>query len=795
MQLPRWLRHRRLSARVVIAILLVSSVVTCLVTAVQLYVEYRRDVESLEQGLADARGSFAGTLGASLWALDERQLHLQLRGLQSLPHVETVELTGDLHMQVGDRTDYPYRHTLVIPVRHRTNDGVRHDLGEVHVTASLAGIHARIWERLVTILATQAAKTFVVSLLLLALIYWLVIRHLQTLAAFARALRLDRLDQPVALIRADGGYLRPDELDELASSMNYATARMAEDMAARRSAERRHRLLSRALEQSPAGVLILDPEGRLDYANPRFELFCGISIADRQGEPCFGEPGWLQSRLAIAEGEPDPWETVQAGREWQGEVRFRRDDGHYRWGRMTLRPVQGGDGMQYIAVFEDVTQLRTVEERLDHQMHFDTLTGLPNRHLLQQFLATMIGSGGTTPCAVVLLDIDHFKTINETLGPDGGDRVLRAVAGRLQESIEADWQAGRFGNDEFMLVIPGAWDPDALHQRLEVLLDAFRAIRFVDDQPLVLSIKAGAALCPEAGQRVPDLLRAADATLSAVKREAVRRVGVFRDGDSLETRRRLTLDADLHRALANGELLLHYQPIVRVSDEKTVALEALLRWQHPQHGLVPPDEFIGLAEDNGLIVPIGEWVLHQGLQTLADLRCQPGNESLQLAVNVSPRQLADTRFPHAVAAALRATGIPAAALQVELTERVFLGDVADAGDALHRLESLGVELVIDDFGTGYSSLSYLKRLRVDVLKIDRSFIRDVLHDSGDAQLVRAIISLAHNLGLRVVAEGVEHADEMAFLRSVDCEFAQGFYCARPGPVADIVSRRDRTGHV
>jgi EAL domain-containing protein (putative c-di-GMP-specific phosphodiesterase class I) len=225
-----------------------------------------------------------------------------------------------------------------------------------------------------------------------------------------------------------------------------------------------------------------------------------------------------------------------------------------------------------------------------------------------------------------------------------------------------------------------------------------------------------------------------------------------------------------------------------------VALEALLRLQHPQHGLVPPAEFIALAEDNWLIIPIGECVLHDGLQTLAELRRQPGNESLQLAVNVSPRQLADTRFPDAVAAALQATGIPAAALQIELTERVFLGDVAGAGDALHRIEALGVELVIDDFGTGYSSLSYLKRLQVDVLKIDRSFIRDVLHDDGDAQLVRAIISLAHNLGLRVVAEGVEHADEMAFLRGVDCEFAQGFYCARPGPVADLPRPRDPTEH-
>lgn len=795
MQGPGWLRHRRLSTKVVAAIVLASSAVTLVVTAIQLFVDYRRDVGALEQDLREARNSFSATLGASLWALDEDQLELQLRGLHQLPHVTRVTLSGDMDLRVGNGDDYPYQRAITIPVQHRTRDGVLQELGTVRVTASLAGIHARIRDRLAVIVSTQAAKTFVVSLLLLALLYALVIRHLQTLSGYARALRLDRLHAPAALARPANGPLRPDELDEVALSLNYATARMTEEMEARRNAEGRNRLLAETLEQAPAAILIMDADGVPDYVNPPFERFSGRTAEELRGRRCFGPDGSLTRAVSVVQGPADPWASLRETDAWQGEICMRGGDGGYRWGRAAARLVRSAGTTHYVVVVEDLTDLRTVEERLDYQTHFDALTGLPNRQLMQQFLAALLGPEGDRACAVVLLDVDHFKAINESVGPDGGDRVLRIVGERLRTLVEPGWQIGRFGNDEFILVLPGAWDTDALRARIETLIRELREVRFLDEQPFVLSLTAGAAVGPYAGTRVAEMLRAADAALYAAKRTPAHGVGVFDHADHRPTQRRLTLDADLHRALAHHEFVLHFQPIVDVPGGRVHALEALIRWEHPEQGLVPPDEFIGLAEDNGLIVPLGEWVLREGLARLADLRRRPGLEALRLAINVSPRQLADGQFPDAVRAALETTGVPAEALQVEITERVFLGEVEQSGRALETLEGLGVELAIDDFGTGYSSLSYLGRLRVDVLKIDRCFVRELCDETAPgAQLVPAIIALGHNLGVAVVAEGVEREAELERLRALGCDYAQGFHIARPLPPDELDRALGTAGH-
>ncbi len=795
MTLPGWIRHRRLSLKVVVAILLVSSLVTLLVTSIQLYAEYRRDLHALDQTLTDARGSFAGPLGASLWALDEDQLRLQLQGLQSLPHVELAELSGDAELSVGATDDYPHTRQMHIPVRYRTADGVQHDLGTVEVTASLAGVHARLWERLLTILGTQAAKTFVVSLLLLALIYYLVIRHLQHLARFARALRLDHLEDSVELPRGSGGPLRPDELDELASSLNYATARMAEDVDARRHAERRHRLLSGALQQSPAGVMILDDQSRLEYANPRFEAFSGCTLSEHMGQPVFGDHGWLEERLSVADGQPAPWEVARHDGEWRGEIRFRRADGQYRWAHAAFSTISAGEGSQYVAVFEDLTQLRTVEERLDYQTHFDPLTGLPNRQLMQQLLSAVIGPQGENPGAVALLDINNFKAINESLGPDGGDQVLRAMADHLRSLADPGWQTGRFGNDEFMLVIPGAWSTDALIDRVSRLLEQLHEIRFVNDQPFVVALTAGVATCPGAGRQVPELLRAADAALARTKSDPMTPVRMADHRQQSDTRRRLTLDADLHRALSESELLLHYQPIVNLDDDGVAGVEALIRWDHPTRGLIPPDEFIGLAEDNGLILPMGEWVLRASLDTLATLRRNQNHATLGMAVNISPRQLGDAAFADMVSRALREHGIPPSALTLEITERVFMEDVARAWQTLQQLQETGVRIAIDDFGKGYSSLSYLQRLQADILKVDRGFVHDLSVNAGNRELVRTIVAIARGFGLKTVAEGVETAADLDVLRELGCECAQGYFLFRPTPLARLQdSLRQRMGH-
>lgn len=791
MQLPHWLRHRRLSVKLVIAIVLLSSVVTLVVTSIQVLVEYRRDVHGLEQGLSDARASFSQTLGASLWALDERQLYLQLRGLHQLPHVDRVELTGDMNLRVGEADGYPYRHEQAFPVMHRTADGVRHPLGEVRIDASLAAIHVRLWDRLTVILATQAFKTFVVSTLLLALIYYLIVRHLQSLAGYARALRFERLAEPVLLSRKKQGFMRPDELDDVASAMNHAVHRMAEDMERRRSAEAHHRLLSGALEQSPAGVLIMDRHGTLDYANPRFESLIGRDCGDRVGQPCLGREGWLTPRIDVADGQQDPWRAVENAGAWRGEIRLRRDDGQYRWARASLQAIGSGPAMHYVALVEDLTELRAVEERLDYRTHFDMLTGLPNRHLIQQLLTAMIGSMGQEACGVVLLDVDRFQAVNESVGPEAGDDILRTVANRLRQETPADWQVGRFGNDEFVIVVPGAWRAADLRTRVEQLLRSLGEDGTAPHLSFPLSATAGIALCPEAGRSMPELLRSVDSALQAAKLRGAGSVTVYDPMLQQEARRRLMLDADLHRALANGEFHLHYQPIVHLDTGTVCTVEALVRWEHPHQGTIPPDTFINMAEDNGLIIPLGEWVLLRALNDIRRMRTLQGRGEMRVSVNVSPAQLAHRGFATMVETALNEADLPGSALQLEITERTFLTNLAQSRQALHRIENLGVKITIDDFGTGYSALNHLKRLRVNGLKIDRAFIRDMFDNPHDAQLVRGITSLGHGLGLEVTAEGVETEQQLQFLRDLGCDLIQGFLYGRPQSLADTLADLDR----
>ncbi|MFV8834022.1 EAL domain-containing protein [Aquisalimonas sp.] len=788
MQLPDWVRYRRLSVKLVVAIVLLSSAVTLVVTSIQVLIEYRRDVHGLEQGLTDARSSFSQSLGASLWALDDGQLTLQLRGLHQLPHVDRVELTGDMELAVGEADGYRHRHEKAFPIVHRTADGVLHPLGEVRIDASLAAIHSRLWDRLTVILASQAFKTFVVSMLLLALIYYLAIRHLQSLARYARAIRLHRQTEPVLLSRAEGGVMRPDELDDVASAMNHAVNRMAEDMEDRRLAEAHHRLLSGALEQSPAGVLIMDRDGRLEFANPRFESLIGRACSDRVGLPCLGRGGWLTPRIGIADGRQDPWRAVESTGAWQGEIRLRRDDGQYRWARASLQAIDSGAAVHYVALVEDLTELRAVEERLDYRTHFDMLTGLPNRHLIQQLLTATIGSMGQEACAVILLDVDRFKAVNESIGPEAGDDALRTVATLLRDSSPADWQVGRFGNDEFIIVVPGAWRAADLRSRTEQLLRSLSEHGITTHLPFPLSAAAGIALCPEAGRTVPELLRAVDSALQAAKLRGPGSVTVYDPIVQQEARRRLMLDTDLHRALANGEFHLHYQPIVAGGDNTVEALEALVRWAHPDQGAIPPDTFIGMAEDNGLIVPLGEWVLRQALADIRRLRALPGRSNLRVSVNVSPAQLAHRGFAGIVETALDEEHLPGEALQLEITERTFLTGLAQSRQALDRMERRGVKITIDDFGTGYSALNHLRRLRVNGLKIDRTFIRDMFEGRQDTQLVRAITSLGHDLGLEVTAEGVETEEQLHFLQELGCELVQGFLLGRPQPLEDILTR-------
>ena len=418
-------------------------------------------------------------------------------------------------------------------------------------------------------------------------------------------------------------------------------------------------------------------------------------------------------------------------------------------------------------------------DRLRHEATHDALTGLPNRALFAERVAAAIAGrrpGGSF--AVLLMDLDGFKDVNDTLGHEAGDAVLVEVARRLREAVPADVTVARLGGDEFCLLVPLGDDRadvatvvDALHERLRVPYP-------VGDVELEVRASVGAAMCPQHGDDGSVLLRHADVAMYAGK-AAQLPLQVYGAEIDRSNPRRLALVNDLRAAVDDGLLTCHYQPKVRVADTAVTGVEALVRWQHPVLGNVPPDDFISIAEHTGVIVPLTSLVLRTALEQSAEWRTL--GYDLDVAVNVSPRALLSPAFVEEVAGVLRETQVPARRLTLEVTESSVMTDPARAIAVLQSLHALGIQLSVDDFGTGYSSLAYLQRLPVHEVKIDKSFVRDLAVAAGDGAIVRAIVDLGHNLGLRVVAEGVEDARSLGVLRDMGCDTAQGYLVSRPLP--------------
>ena len=418
-------------------------------------------------------------------------------------------------------------------------------------------------------------------------------------------------------------------------------------------------------------------------------------------------------------------------------------------------------------------------ERLRHEATHDALTGLPNRTLFAERVTTAIAArrpGGEF--AVLLMDLDGFKDVNDTLGHECGDQVLVEVARRLEDAVGEDVTVARLGGDEFCMLVPlGEGRPDVADV-VDRLHEGLRAPYRVGDVELEVRASVGAAMCPQHGDDGSVLLRHADVAMYAGK-AAHLPLQVYGPDIDRSNPRRLALVNDLRAAVEDGLLTCHYQPKVRVSDTAVTGVEALVRWQHPVLGNVPPDDFIPIAEHTGVIVPLTSLVLRTALLQCAQWAAL--GHDLEVAVNVSPRALLSPEFVEEVAGVLRETGVPTHRLTLEVTESSVMTEPARAIAVLHALHALGVHLSVDDFGTGYSSLAYLQRLPVHEVKIDKSFVRDLAVAAGDGAIVRAIVDLGHNLGLTVVAEGVEDARSLAVLRDIGCDTAQGYLVSRPLP--------------
>jgi diguanylate cyclase (GGDEF)-like protein/PAS domain S-box-containing protein len=553
------------------------------------------------------------------------------------------------------------------------------------------------------------------------------------------------------------------------------------DITDEKHAEEQLRLAGEVFESSGEAIVITDSDMRIVSVNPAFTTVTGYTSEDAVGQT----PYSLSPGIRSQEREREIWERVWHEGYWQGEVWDRRRNGdvYPKW--LTVSVVRDANGrpVNYIEIFSDISERKEREERVRHLAHHDFLTDLPNRVLLNDRImqAISLAERSHTQVAVMFLDLDRFKNVNDSLGHTMGDKLLQEVARRLRACMRASDTVSRQGGDEFVILMPDMDDAAHIAHAAQKVLDSVANPYAIDGHELVSTPSIGISVYPADGRDVESLLKNADAAMYHAKESGRNNYQFFTQDMNTRALERLSLERSLRRAVERGELRLHYQPQYDVRSGRIVGVEALIRWEHPDLGLLSPAKFIPFAEETGLILPVGEWVLREACRQNRAWQNQ-GLPSVRVAVNISAVQFRYSGFPLTVQAALAETGLESRWLELEVTESAIMKDQEDVGrvtDSLEHLKSLGLELAIDDFGTGYSSLSYLKRFPIDKLKIDQSFVRDISFDKDDAAITSAIIGLTRNLGLRTIAEGVETREQLDFLQAHGCDEAQGFLFSKP----------------
>lgn len=586
-----------------------------------------------------------------------------------------------------------------------------------------------------------------------------------------------------------------DEIGSLASAFNDMTKNINNLIRDLEAEAGSHRLtseslnkVSQAIEQSPVSVMITGLDGSIEYVNPQLCKITGYTADEIIGK----NPRILKSGHTPEVQFKNMWSAITSGHSWAGELYNKKKNGDLFWENVTISPIKNNENVitHYLAIKEDISLRKDYEERLLYQASYDKLTDLPNRTLaydrIQQAIANAIRE--QKHIALLYMDFDNFKKINDTLGHEAGDEFLTYMAGRLKACVRDFDTVARLGGDEFLIMlveIDARNGKEALpfeeqvRRKTEDILSRVSKPCVIQEMEFSVTASVGIAIFPQDGDDPHILLRNADTAMYRSKRKGRDTYEVFTPEMSDVVMKRVEIDNKLRRALENGDFYLKYQALMDANSGTIIGAEALIRWEDEELGEVSPEEFVPLAEESGLIVEIGNWVLDTAFSDVKKWREKPEFKDFYIAINLSSRQFRGKDIVKDIADSLKKHDLPGSILELEITERLLMKDVPHVVNILNQFKAMGIRLSIDDFGTGYSSLSYLKRFPFDVLKIDRSFISDIGEDPDDTALCDAIIAMAHSLGLSIIGEGVENKLQYDFLNQRGVETVQGYYISKP----------------
>ncbi|WP_261303019.1 sensor domain-containing protein [Paenibacillus andongensis] len=557
------------------------------------------------------------------------------------------------------------------------------------------------------------------------------------------------------------------------------------DITERKKSEKKLQLHARVFETASEGIMITDTKGTILSVNPAFSETTGYS----EDEVLAQTPRMLHSGVQDAEFYIQMWASIHETGSWQGEVWNKRKNGEIYPEWLTINAVRNENGKisNYVGVFTDITERKLSEENLKYLAHYDVLTGLPNRFLFHDRLSHAIRQANRQghSAALMFIDLDHFKLINDTLGHVVGDQLLLKASKRLESCVRTGDTVSRFGGDEFTVILP------RIHETKDALLVAQKILEelalpfFLAEQELFITASIGISVYPLHGEDSETLIKQADSAMYRAKEQS-NNYQLYTSNMNATFYRKMKLENGLRKALEKDQLRIVYQPQMDIRTGRINGIEALLRWEHPEMGMVSPNEFIQIVEENGQIVEIGEWVLRKVCEQNKAWQ-SAGYPPLKCAINLSPRQFNNKNLIETVKQILKETELDPSYLCFEITENISIHQIESVLTVLHEFKEIGLELAIDDFGKGHSALSYLKKYPIDTLKIDKCFVQGIEMDRGNASIAKAMIDMAHGLGLRVIAEGVETEDQLAFLKDLHCDSIQGFWLSRPLPPERIES--------